>query len=142
MALALEIKMLIIREEQIQHFIAADEAQLVQVVCQAIREANPERVAHYDDKKLGKMIKISIGRAKSHELTKGQDIAAFVAVMFEIAPRFDEQEEIKAVFKDTMFPPDERFYQLFERVSEDVWREAEKLYEDTFWFPAETKIDE
>lgn len=132
--------MLIIREEQIQHFIAVDEAQLVQVVCRAIREANPERVADYDDKKLGKMIKIGIGRAKSHELTKGQDIAAFVAVMFEIAPKFDEQEEIKTVLGDTMFPPDERFYQLFERVSDDAWLEAETLYEDTFWFPAKTEV--
>ncbi len=132
--------MLIIREEQIQHFIAVDEAQLVQVVCRAIREANPERVADYDDKKLGKMIKIGIERAKSHELTKGQDIAAFVAVMFEIAPKFDEQEEIKTVLSDTVFPADERFYQLFERVSDDSWLEAETLYEDTFWFPAKTEV--
>ena len=128
--------MLIIREEQIQHFIAADEEQLVEVVSRAIREANPARVADYDDKKLGKMVKIGIERAKSHELTRGQDIAAFVAVMFEIAPKFDEQEEIKTILNETMFPADERFYQLFERVSDDVWEEAEKLYEDTYWFPA------
>src|SRR5215210_2315447 len=98
--------MLIIREEQIQHFIAADEDQLVEAISQAIREANPERVADYDDKKLGKMVKIGIERAKSHELTRAQDIAAFVAVMFEIAPKFDEQEEIKAILNETMFPPD------------------------------------
>ncbi|MGI8641726.1 MAG: hypothetical protein ACR2MG_17500 [Pyrinomonadaceae bacterium] len=128
--------MLIIREEQIQHFIAADEEQLVEVVSRAIREANPARVADYDDKKLGKMVKIGIERAKSHELTRGQDIAAFVAVMFEVAPKFDEQEEIKTILNETMFPADERFYQLFERVSDDVWEEAEKLYEDTYWFPA------
>jgi len=128
--------MLVIREEQIQHFIAADEEQLVEVVSRAIREANPARVADYDDKKLGKMVKIGIERAKSHELTRGQDIAAFVAVMFEIAPKFDEQEEIKMILNETLFPADERFYQLFERVSDDVWEEAEKLYEDTYWFPA------
>lgn len=131
--------MLIIREEQIQHFIAADEEQLVEAISQSIRETNPERVADYDDKKLGKMVKIGIERAKSHELTRGQDIAAFVAVMFEIAPKFDEQEEIKTVLSDTIFPADERFYQLFERVSDDAWLEAETLYEDTFWFPANTK---
>ena len=128
--------MLIIREEQIQHFIAADEEQLVEVIREAIRPINPERVADYDDEKLGKMIRTGIERAKSHDLTRSEDIAAFVALMFEIAPKFDEQEEIKAILNDTMFPPDERLYQLFERVSDGAWEEAEKLYEDTFWFPA------
>lgn len=130
--------MLVIREKQIQHFIAADEEQMVEVVRDAIREAKPERVADYDDKKLEKMVRIGIKRAKSHKLKRAEDITAFVAVMFEISPRFDEQEEIKQVLNDKTFPPDERFYQLFERVSDKAWLEAERLYEDTFWFPAET----
>lgn len=129
--------MLIIREEQIQHFIAADDEQLIEVISRAIREASAERVADYDDKKLKKMVRIGIERARSHELTRGQDIAAFVAVMFEIAPKFDEQEAFKQVLNDTNFPPQERFYQLFERVPDEAWKEAEQLYEDTFWFPAE-----
>jgi hypothetical protein len=128
--------MLIIRDEQIQHFIAADEEQLVEAISEALRIFNEERVAGYDDAKLGEMVKIGIERAKSHQLTRGQDIAAFVAVMFEVAPKFDEQEQIKMVLSDATFPPDERFYQLFERVSEDAWLEAETFYEDTFWFPA------
>jgi hypothetical protein len=128
--------MLVIREEQIQHFIAADEEQLVEVVSRAVREAKPERVADYDDKKLEKMVRIGIERAKSHELKRAENITAFVAVMFEISPRFDEQAEIQQVLNDTTFPPDERFYQLFERVSDNAWLEAERLYEDTFWFPA------
>lgn len=131
--------MLIIREEQIQHFIAADEEQLIEVVCKAIRQANPERVAGYDDEKLRNMVKIGIARAKSHELKRGQDIAAFVAVMFEVAPKFDEQETIKQVLSDANFPPEERFYQMFERVADEDWLKAETLYEDTYWFPANTK---
>lgn len=134
--------MLIIREEQIQHFIAADEEQLIEAISQAIRDFNADRVADYEDEKLGKMVKIGIERAKSHELTRGQDIAAFVAVMFEIAPKFDEQEEIKTLLNETMFPADERFYQLFERVSDEAWLEAETLYEDTLWFPAKTGQNE
>lgn len=129
--------MLIIREEQIQHFIAADEEQLVEVVSRAIREANAERVADYKEKKLQKMVEIGIKRARSHELTRAEDIAAYVAVMFEIAPKFDEQEAVRQVLNDTTFPPDERFKQLFERVPDEAWKEAEQFYEDTFWFPFE-----
>jgi len=130
--------MLIIREEQIQHFIAVDDEQLVEVVGRAVREAKPERVADYDDKKLEKMVKIGVERAKAHDLKRAEVITAFVAVMFEISPRFDEQAEIRQALDNTIFPPDERFYQLFERVSDDAWLEAERLYEDTFWFPAES----
>lgn len=128
--------MLIIREEQIQHFIAADEEQLIEIIIGILRDLNGERVKDYDDEKLTGMVKIGIDRARSHELTKAEDIAAFVSVMFEVAPKFDEQAEIKAVLNDTNFPPEDRFYQLFERVSDEGWLEAETLYEDTFWFPA------
>jgi hypothetical protein len=130
--------MLIIREEQIQHFIAADDEQLIKVIAAAIRQINEKRIAGYDDEKLAKMIETGIARARSHELVKGEDIAAFVALMFEIAPKFDEQAEIKAVLEDATFPPDERFYQLFERVSHKSWYEAETLYEETFWFPTDS----
>jgi hypothetical protein len=130
--------MLIIREEQIQHFIAADDEQLIKVIAAAIRQINEKRVAGYDDEKLAKMIETGIARARSRELVKAEDIAAFVALMFEIAPKFDEQTEIQAVLEDATFPPDERFYQLFERVSHQGWYEAETLYDDTFWFPTDS----
>jgi len=131
--------MLIIREEQIQHFIAVDDEQLVEVISGAIRRAKPERVADYDDEKLAKMVKIGIERARSHELTKAEDIAAYTAVMFEISPRFDEQEDIRRSLADTTFPPDARFYQLFESISDEAWQQAEQLYESKAWFPAELK---
>jgi hypothetical protein len=134
--LAGESKMLIIREEQIQHFIAADENRLAEIICLILRALNEDRVAGYDDEKLERMVEIGIERAKSHELTKAEDVAAFVTVMFEIAPQFDEQAEIKAVLSNPSFPPRDRFYQIFETVSEAGWQEAETLYEKTFWFPA------
>lgn len=127
--------MLIIREQQIQYFIAKDESELVELIAQIVREANAGRTADYEDKTLEKMVKISIERAKSHDLQNAEDIAAFVAVMFEIAPNFDEQEQIKAVFADTNFPPPERLLQLFERVPDKDWEKAENLYDANVWFP-------
>lgn len=128
--------MLIIREKQIQHFIAADEDQLVKLITRIVREANVERTADYEDETLEKMVKTGIERAKGYDLQNAEDIAAFVAVMFEIAPNFDEQEQIKAVLADTNFPPADRFYQLFERVSDEDWKSAENLYNADVWFPA------
>ncbi len=128
--------MLIIREEQIQHFIAADEDQLVRLIGQIVCEANAERTTDYEDKTLAEMVKIGIERAKHHDLQNAEDISAFVAVMFEIAPNFDEQEQIKAVLADTNFQPAERFFQLFERVSDEDWKIAENLYNADIWFPS------
>ncbi len=126
--------MLVIRKDQIQHFIAADDDQLTVVVAEAVRKANGERVAEYGDKELTAMAKIGIARARTHELTKAEDIAAYVAVMFEVAPRFYEQPDIRTLLNDASFSPEVRFYQLFERIQEKSWLEAEKRYDDSFWF--------
>ncbi len=128
--------MLVIRKQQMQAFIAANRGELADVVRTAIRKSNEERVNVYEDKELDAMLTIGIARAKSHGLTGAEDIAAFVAVMFEIAPRFDEQIEIRQVLEDANFPADLRFEQLFMRVPDDAWIEASKKYDDSFWFPA------
>lgn len=130
--------MLVIRREQIQEFIARDETELTDVVREAIRKANGERIRDYGDDELDAMIGIGIGRAKSHGLTCAEDIAYFVSIMFEVAPRFDEQTDIRKVLEDTKFPPDIRLEQLFTCVDDAAWIEAGRLYEDSFWFPAKT----
>ncbi len=130
--------MLVIRREQIQEFIARDETELTEVVREAIRKANGDRVKDYGDQNLDAMLRIGIERAKSHGLTCAEDIAYFVAIMFEVAPRFDEQTDIRKVLEDTKFPPDIRLEQLFTCVDDAAWIEAGRLYEDSFWFPAKT----
>ena len=128
--------MFVIRKEQIQHFIAKDDSELVELIVQAIREANSERVSDYEDKKLEEMVKIGIDRARSYDLERGEDIAAFVALMFEIAPNFDEQEEIKTILADTNYAPSERINQLWKRASDEAWEEAEQSYKADVWFSA------
>jgi hypothetical protein len=126
--------MLVIKEAQIQAFIAATDAELYAVVANAVRAACPSRVDGYSDKKLAKMVSNAVARARKHNIEKVQDIAAFAAVMFETSPRFDEQKEIAAVLEDIHYPPEERFYQLFERVSDEAWAEAERSYDVDSWF--------
>ncbi|MGB7069380.1 MAG: hypothetical protein WBD22_07780 [Pyrinomonadaceae bacterium] len=126
--------MLVIRKQQIEEFIARDETELLEVVRQAIREANGDRVKDYDDSELDAMLTISIDRAKSHGLTGADEIAYFVAIMFEIAPRFDMQPDIRKVLESTDFPIDIRLEQLFTTVSDAAWVEAGSNYEDSFWF--------
>jgi len=127
--------MLVIRREQLEAFIAPDETALVNVVSRAVRQANSERVSGYDDKNLAAMVKIGIDRAHSRGLKFAEDIAAFVAIMFEVAPRFDEQAEINAALSDENLTPELNLEMLFARAVEPAWLDAEKKYEDSFWFP-------
>jgi hypothetical protein len=127
--------MLVIREQQIQYFIAATEEELVKVIAQTVREMNPDRVADYDAAQLAELVKFGMERARSHGLRLAETIAAFVALMFEIAPNFDEQPQIKAVLADANYPADDRVSQLWARTSDDEWQEAENLYNARVWFP-------
>jgi hypothetical protein len=129
--------MLVIRKEQIQAFIATDENELVAEVAKSVRKAVGDRVAPYDDAQLQKMVKIGIDRAKANKLTGAEDISAFVAIMFEIAPRFDEQKDIRAVLDDEKMPPEMRFNKLFDLTVDQAWVEAERRYDDSFWFSEE-----
>lgn len=128
--------MLTISKEQIQYFIAKTDSDLASLIVQTILDANPERVSIYDDKKLQEMVKIGIKRAESHGLELIEDIAAFVTIMFEVAPNFDEQEDIKNIFADTNFTASENLTNLWERTSDEAWEEAEQSYKADVWFAA------
>ncbi|HEY0429900.1 MAG TPA: hypothetical protein VGC76_19105 [Pyrinomonadaceae bacterium] len=127
--------MLIIRKEQIQYFIAETDAELIELIARAIRVGNGERVLEYSDETVERMVKIGIARARAHDFERAEDIAAFVAVMFEIAPNFDENAEVKAILDDTNFSVEERFKQLWGRTSDKLWVELENEYDARIWFP-------
>ena len=125
--------MLVIRNEQIQHFIAPTDGELVRLIAAIIREGTAGRVDGHTDETLEKMVKTGIERARSRGFTNAEDIAAFVGIMFEIAPNFDEDEEIKAILADENFAGEEKFNQLFGRTSEELWQKLEEKYDARAW---------
>ena len=127
--------MLVIREQQIQTFIAESDDRLIELIAQTVREMNPDRVANLDDAQLIELGRFGVERARSHGLRRSETIAAFVALMFEIATSFDEQPQIKNALADANYPPDERFDLLWQRTSDDDWIEAVNLYDAKIWFP-------
>jgi len=127
--------MLVIKKAQIDSFIAEDDTQLVRVLRDIVREAFHEEVEPHSDEALDSMIKIGIERARSRNFERAEDIAAFVALMFEISPVFDENEHIDALLKDASFPPRIRMEQMLGRTTDEVWKEAEGSYDANVWFP-------
>jgi hypothetical protein len=127
--------MLVIRDEQIQAFLYSDEEEFGRLVSRAVRRACPVRTAGYSDEKLVAMSAIGIERARARGLTRIEDIAAFVAIMFEISPRFDEHPAISQVLEDARFKPSQKMELIFRVVPDKAWEEAETTYDENVWFP-------
>ena len=129
--------MFVIRDEQIQSFIAKTDEELIDVIKLALGEANPTRIEGIDSSTLNEMIRTGIRRARGRELSRAEDIAAFVGVMFEIAPNFDEQAYIDTAFNNSLMDPSFRFYNLLQGAPDAAWEEAERNYTVDAWFAGE-----
>ena len=132
--------MLVIRQEQIDALIKGTDEEFVEFLVGHVKEDFPEKTSEYKDEQLRAMVKGGIKRAESHDLTRAEDITAFISVMFEVAPNFDEQTQIKAVLDDKVYSPEERIERLWSPVvPEEAWEEAAKNYQKYSWFPNDEK---
>ncbi|HLA96529.1 MAG TPA: hypothetical protein VK612_12475 [Pyrinomonadaceae bacterium] len=131
--------MLVIRDSQIQSFIAKSDDDVLRLVCDAIVKANHGRVAAIRPLRLVSMVQLGIERAKSRGFARAEDIAIFVALMFEISPTFDTHPMISTALDDTNFSVSDRIVQLAERIPDVLWLEAEAGYDEKFWFNDEGK---
>lgn len=130
--------MLVIRQQQIDTLIKGTDEEFVEFLVAHVKEEFPEKAAERDEETLRVMVRGGIRRAESHGFTTAEDITAFITVMFEIAPNFDEHPQIKAVLDDETFPPEDRFERLWSPlVSDEAWEEAAKKYNESSWFPDE-----
>jgi hypothetical protein len=127
--------MLVIRQEQIDALIKGSDEEFVEFLVGHVREEFPEKTAERDEETLRTMVKGGIRRAESHEFRTAEDQTAFISIMFEIAPNFDEQPQIKTVLDDEQFAPKDRLERLWSPVvTEEAWEEAEKNYNEDAWF--------
>jgi hypothetical protein len=128
--------MLVIRQQQIDTLIKGTDEEFVEFLVAHVHEEFPEKAAERDEETLRVMIRGGIERAENHQLSTAEDITAFISIMFEIAPNFDEQPQIQAILDDENFPPEDRIERLWSPlVSEEAWEEAEKHYNENSWFP-------
>jgi hypothetical protein len=116
----------------------AVEAAFVRDLARHLREEHPEPCAGLSDAEIARRAAIGIARARSHELAWESSITAFVAIMFEVAPTFDEQPAIRRVLGDRRVSPDDRIDALWDRTTEEDWDEAERgaARAEGFWTSA------
>jgi hypothetical protein len=122
-----------IRREQMDVFERQAEENYVHKLEQYLRQNHAEAVQVYPNEQFHQMVINGIARARRHGLTFENKIAFFVALMFEIAPNFDEHPRIRDVLEEASLPPDERIDRLTEWVIDRDWNEAKENLDTAAW---------
>ncbi|QRK12983.1 hypothetical protein JQX13_24885 [Archangium violaceum] len=125
--------MLKIDSTQIRAFQAAADHGFQENLLSLLRARHEHTLGGLPDDTLRMMIDKGIIRARSMGLTWQSSIAAFVALMFEIAPNFDEHPVIHRFLSMPDIPPDERIGLLADRIPDAVWTEAGRAYDVSIW---------
>ncbi|MFH1897552.1 MAG: hypothetical protein ABH886_04850 [Candidatus Desantisbacteria bacterium] len=124
-----------IRKEQEDAFLLHDEKAFVDFIIEHLREEHYNYVSSMPDSMLVGMVSNGLTRARSHGLTDPENLTAFVALMFVMAPNFDEHPVFQKILDDESIPVDQRLDRLLIDELNSCWEEAEKNYNGDAWFP-------
>jgi len=90
-------------------------------------------VAGLTEDALGQRITFAINRARGQKLITEQGITAFVALMFNLSPNFDDELQIQLILRNTKVPEPDRIRQLVLNVSAQTWRTVATARRDEIW---------
>lgn len=116
--------------EQCGHAIERD---LVKVIYWHLRNYHAKVVQHLDREILQSRISVTITRGRGYGLQTISDLAGFAALMFELAPNFDEHPSFQKILSDKQILPELKLRRLSQTISEKDWREAMSRYDRSFW---------
>lgn len=135
---------LLIRSEQMSAIQQSAEEKFVRRIAAHLLEKYPTAIVALPDEKstvaelpaetLHSLVRSSVERARGYGLTQESSIAAFSAVMFEVAPNFDRHNMSKMLLSDESFEPDARLNELLEVLTEKNWEAIQKTYDPEAWF--------
>lgn len=93
-------------------------------------------VEELSEETLHSLIRSSIDRARSYDISFESSIAAFSAVMFEVAPNFDKHRLSEVLLNDEEVDPNNRLDALLEVFTEKNWDSVRESYDINAWQPA------
>jgi len=92
-----------------------------------------QRLADLPEPRLQELVRHGIARAHNFGLTLENTIGAYVAIMFAVAPNFDQMPIAAVVRRTAAENPDQRIHLLLRAASADDWEGAEAQYDPTEW---------
>jgi hypothetical protein len=85
------------------------------------------------EERLYDLVRTGIARARRYGMTFESSIAAFTAVMFEIAPNFDLHRLCQVLLNDEQIEPNARLDELLNVLTEKNWESIRADYDPQAW---------
>lgn len=135
---------LAIRSEQMLVIEAVAEENFVRRIADHLLEQYPKAmvrlpddknstVEELDEETLHSLVRTGIARARSYQLSFESSIAAFTAVMFEVAPNFDTHRLSQVLLNDDEVEPNDRLDELLNVLTEKNWESIREDYDPQAW---------
>ena len=116
--------MITIRDDQLGRWHQNDPERFVDSVLSRVRDRHP--TWRQTDVMMRDSIRAGIRRARRNGLETDRQISEFVLIMFEVAPNFDRQTDIRRALDDGSRPVGERWERLFTPEFDRAWAEADR----------------
>lgn len=114
----------------------AIDRDLAKVISWHLRNYHARSVQHLTKPLLEERVRLAIARARRWALGTISDLAGFAALMFELAPNFDEHPSFRRVLADPTIPPEAKMKRLSQVITDREWDEAQNQYDRGFWVAA------
>lgn len=123
---------------------AVAEANFERQLARHLRESYPQSIVKLPDggefavsdlldDTLTRLIRIGIAKARRYEMTLQSSIASFIALMFDVAPNFDEHRLCEVLFGDEEKAPDARIEDVLTVLTEKNWEAIRNDYDPAAW---------
>jgi hypothetical protein len=109
------------------------EPELIELVFDHLCEHHAEAVAGMDDDEIFRRSGVAVRRAARYGFTKESSVAAYAALMFLVAPNFDEQPAITAVLASPRLSADARIGKIHTLTTEADWDAAGAAADPSAW---------
>ncbi len=142
---------MIIRSQQMEVFESAAQEDFVRRLATHLRENYADSLVRLPDQEsvvkelseetLDSLVKISIERARKYEITFESSISAFTAIMFDVAPNFDQHSMSKLCLKDESVEPNARLNELLKILTDEHWEKMRSDYDVNAWQPSSENVE-
>lgn len=135
--------MLKIRNQQMQAFQSVAETAFLRKLVEYLYENHPQIavqigenlsvICQIPEKELKILVASAINHARTYGITSESSLAAFVVLMFVIAPNFDEHPLIKRLLEDEKIAPNDRIDSFWQHTTEQNWQMVKQNYDPKVW---------
>lgn len=135
---------LTVRREQLDVMAAVAEANFERRLSEHLRLQYPKSivklpdggeftVGELTDGSLEQLVRVGIAKSRRFGMKLQSSISAFVTLMFDVAPNFDEHRLCSVLLGDEEKAPDDRIEEILNVLSEKNWEAIRKDYDPNEW---------